>query len=170
MIGTSGNDVLTGKGQDDLISGLDGNDTLTGGRGADTLIGGAGDDYLIGGPGANVLTGGAGNDFFFIDGPAPKTFADLTRITDFTHNEDTLVFSDKISIAGSTLWADTEATYADALAVATQKITSGAAQIVTVQLGSDVVVFAGANMDHRVDAAVLLVGKTLTDIDTWDVR
>jgi Ca2+-binding RTX toxin-like protein len=148
---------------------MDGNDSLSGGRGADTLDGGAGDDYLRGGPGADLLTGGAGNDTFLIDGPAPTNFADLDRITDFTHDQDRLAFSDKISIAGSNLVSATESTYADALAFATHQITSGAAQIVTVQLGSDVVVFAGANMDHTVDAAVLLVGKTLADIDQWDV-
>ena len=44
------------------IIGTTGNDTLTGNIGKDSLIGGAGDDILNGGEGNDLLNGGAGND------------------------------------------------------------------------------------------------------------
>jgi Ca2+-binding RTX toxin-like protein len=47
IIGTSGNNVLTGGGEEDTIQGLAGNDTLNGGGGVDTLIGGVGNDTYI---------------------------------------------------------------------------------------------------------------------------
>jgi len=57
--GGSGNDVLEGRG---------GNDVLWSGPGIDYLSGGAGDDRLHGGPGTNVGYGGRGKDRL-LDGP-----------------------------------------------------------------------------------------------------
>ena len=71
VIGSSGNDTLTGdvydntldgSEGDDRIDGGQGNDTLNGGSGVDTLLGGAGDDSLSGGTGNDTLIGGAGAD------------------------------------------------------------------------------------------------------------
>src|SRR5213076_2383619 len=78
LIGSQGNDLLTGNNtaQDidtltgalkfDLITGLPiligGNNRLEGGLGDDTLVGNSGDDTLVGGKGADVLNGGAGVD------------------------------------------------------------------------------------------------------------
>ncbi|MBL8571852.1 MAG: M10 family metallopeptidase C-terminal domain-containing protein [Phreatobacter sp.] len=45
-----------------VLVGTDGNDTLTGGTLNDTLTGGAGNDVLIGGAGNDILDGGAGQD------------------------------------------------------------------------------------------------------------
>lgn len=53
IVGTDGNDVLTGTAGDDHIAG---------GSGDDVLEGLGGNDELIGGPGNDVLHGGAGND------------------------------------------------------------------------------------------------------------
>lgn len=73
ILGTDGNDTLTGYATADTISsgagndridGLDGNDTLDGGEGNDTLNGGAGDDVLIGGVGNDTLNGGSGSDVY----------------------------------------------------------------------------------------------------------
>jgi Ca2+-binding RTX toxin-like protein len=90
IIGTIGDDNLTGGPGDDLIygydpanqastdggndtlNGLDGNDNLYGGKGDDTLTGGAGDDRLDGGLGYDSMAGGAGNDTYFVD----RTYAD----------------------------------------------------------------------------------------------
>ncbi|MBD2359688.1 ExeM/NucH family extracellular endonuclease [Anabaena minutissima FACHB-250] len=81
IIGTPGNDILTGTNKNDLIRGLGGNDTLLGGNGDDTLYGdngndtilsgngndtlysGDGDDYLDGGNGNDTLYGGDGDDY-----------------------------------------------------------------------------------------------------------
>lgn len=62
VIGSAGDDTITG---DDLANRLDGgagNDTLSGGAGNDTVIGGAGDDKIDGGAGDDNLEGGNGND------------------------------------------------------------------------------------------------------------
>ncbi|MFW8634420.1 Ig-like domain-containing protein, partial [Cribrihabitans pelagius] len=59
ILGTSGNDNLTGTIQGDLISGLEGNDTITGLPGADVIDGGAGFDYLYGEAGDDVILTGA---------------------------------------------------------------------------------------------------------------
>ena len=44
IIGTTGDDYLTGRKKDDLIQGKAGDDWLTGGKGNDTLSGGTGSD------------------------------------------------------------------------------------------------------------------------------
>ncbi len=77
ITGTSGNDVLNGTPEADLIVGLGGNDTLDGGAGNDsvlgdgddpyvggndTLFGGIGDDRLEGWGGDDTLYGGDGDD------------------------------------------------------------------------------------------------------------
>ncbi|SDJ05925.1 Ca2+-binding protein, RTX toxin-related [Pseudomonas flavescens] len=73
ILGTTGNDTLTGYATDDSISSgagndridaLGGNDTIDGGEGNDTLNGGAGDDVLIGGAGNDTLNGGSGSDVY----------------------------------------------------------------------------------------------------------
>lgn len=58
FIGDSGDNLLTGNDNADVI------DALSGGAGNDTLVGGAGNDDLNGGSGNDVLTGGAGEDNF----------------------------------------------------------------------------------------------------------
>ena len=58
IVGTSGNDVLTGG---------RGDDTISGGAGNDQLNGRAGDDVLNGGTGIDTLVGGPGQDTFVVD-------------------------------------------------------------------------------------------------------
>ena len=62
VVGTGGNDTLTGDNHGNQLEGRDGNDNLDGGKGADTLEGGVGDDILDGGKSSDVLNGGEGND------------------------------------------------------------------------------------------------------------
>jgi VCBS repeat-containing protein len=62
VLGTSGNDVLTGTAAIDTIDGLDGNDQISGGAGADLLFGGAGNDRIAGNAGNDHIDGGAGFD------------------------------------------------------------------------------------------------------------
>jgi Ca2+-binding RTX toxin-like protein len=64
LVGTPGNDTLSGGGGSDTIDGGAGNDSLSGGDGADSITGGAGDDTLDGGQGADDLDGGDGNDTY----------------------------------------------------------------------------------------------------------
>ena len=62
ILGTDGDDVLTGSPFDDILCGLAGNDRLEGGDGDDVLVGGDGDDFLAGGPGDDCMVGGPGTD------------------------------------------------------------------------------------------------------------
>jgi Ca2+-binding RTX toxin-like protein len=167
--GSPGNDDLKGGSGADHLSGGDGNDQLQGAGGDDTLDGGTGNDVLSGGRGADLLTGGDGDDTFLIDTRVSDNLADLDRITDFTHDHDRLGFGGSVSLGGSSFWSGAEADYGAALNTATQKIASGAADLVVVQVGADVIVFADTNLHNRVEGAVVLVGRTLADIDHWDV-
>ncbi len=62
LVGTPGDDVLTGSGGRDNISGEAGDDILSGRGGPDTLDGGEGDDVLYGLGGPDTMSGGPGND------------------------------------------------------------------------------------------------------------
>jgi RTX calcium-binding nonapeptide repeat (4 copies) len=62
ILGTDGDDVLTGSPFDDILCGLGGNDRLEGGNGDDVLLGGEGDDVLVGGAGDDCMVGGPGDD------------------------------------------------------------------------------------------------------------
>jgi Ca2+-binding RTX toxin-like protein len=71
IIGSSGNDEITGtpaadvivaRSGNDLVRGLRGNDTLCGNSGNDKILGGRGHDDLFGHSGNDILRGGAGRD------------------------------------------------------------------------------------------------------------
>lgn len=62
IIGTSGVNVLRGRGGDDSISAGSGNDRVFGDAGVDSLFGGAGNDLLSGGSGSDILHGEADAD------------------------------------------------------------------------------------------------------------
>ncbi|WP_120497634.1 cadherin repeat domain-containing protein [Kiloniella sp. EL199] len=62
LIGTSGDDVLSGTVHKDEIWGIDENDVITGSSQADTVVGGEGNDVLSGGNSGDILYGGAGQD------------------------------------------------------------------------------------------------------------
>jgi RTX calcium-binding nonapeptide repeat (4 copies) len=62
ILGTDGDDVLTGSPFDDIVCGLGGNDRLDGGDGDDVLLGGEGDDELVGRAGYDCIVGGPGTD------------------------------------------------------------------------------------------------------------
>ena len=60
IIGTAGDDTLSGGVLGDFLSGLGGNDLLVGFGGNDTLIGGDGNDTVFGGAGDDILVAGTG--------------------------------------------------------------------------------------------------------------
>jgi Ca2+-binding RTX toxin-like protein len=78
VTGGSGDDIITGDGQNNVLNGGDGGDTLNGGGGDDMLMGGddgetpdvdtlngmGGNDTLYGGAGGDTLNGGDGNDTY----------------------------------------------------------------------------------------------------------
>lgn len=64
VIGSDGNDTITGDKQANILSGGGGNDAIDGGDGNDTLSGGTGNDSLLGGAGTDLYRAGVGNDTF----------------------------------------------------------------------------------------------------------
>lgn len=62
IVGTAGDDVITGTNHRDVIMGLGGNDVITGGNGDDVICGGGGEDVVLGGNGGDTLLGGFGAD------------------------------------------------------------------------------------------------------------
>jgi VCBS repeat-containing protein len=62
LVGTTGDDIMSGGAGNDTISGSPGNNHIQGGAGSDSLLGGAGIDVLIGGAGNDSLDGGAGGN------------------------------------------------------------------------------------------------------------
>lgn len=72
IVGTEGNDRLSGTSSSDVIVGLAGNDTILGSDGDDVMCGGSGKDQLFGALGRDLLRGQAGADSLFghgDDGP-----------------------------------------------------------------------------------------------------
>lgn len=64
---TSGNDIIYGDAQPDLIDALAGDDVIFGGGGDDQLLGGPGNDKLYGESGNDLLMGGVGDDRYEVD-------------------------------------------------------------------------------------------------------
>jgi Ca2+-binding RTX toxin-like protein len=62
VVGTSGNDEITGSPLPNWIEGNGGNDTLRGGDGQDEIDGGSGQDTIEGGDGEDILHGGSFGD------------------------------------------------------------------------------------------------------------
>ncbi|MCL2021747.1 MAG: hypothetical protein FWG81_06575, partial [Betaproteobacteria bacterium] len=95
--GGSGDDILVGTEENDMMRGGAGNDILIGGEGNDKICGESGDDIIIGGKGNDYLDGGAGDDtYVFSKGDGSDTIADSSgmntiRFTDV--NVDEITFS-----------------------------------------------------------------------------
>jgi Ca2+-binding RTX toxin-like protein len=62
VIGSPGNDALTGNRSSNTLRGGGGSDSVAGLEGNDRLVGLAGNDFLNGGPGTDVCDGGTGTD------------------------------------------------------------------------------------------------------------
>ena len=63
IIGTPGDDILTGTPGNDVMVGLEGDDVILAKAGNDIVCGGPGDDFIDGGGGRDVLLGQDGDDF-----------------------------------------------------------------------------------------------------------
>ncbi|HMS82056.1 MAG TPA: calcium-binding protein [Nitrospira sp.] len=79
LIGTDGNDVVTGTNVVDRLKGLAGHDTLQGGDGDDVLDGGTGND---------LLNGGRGNDTYLLDRGSGQD-----RLIDVGGTQDTIQYA-----------------------------------------------------------------------------
>ncbi|HXA39241.1 MAG TPA: calcium-binding protein [Phenylobacterium sp.] len=167
--------AVAGPGGAELSGGSLG-DGLFGTTGADTLHGGGGNDVLQGGGGADVLEGGAGSDLFlFAPGDSPTVAGQMDTIIDWSSSDHlSFVFHNGglLTPAGNAVnYVETTAgSFAAALATANAQIAGGVVEYVSVQVGSDVIVFADTNGDHGVaEDAVVLQGRTLADIDASNI-
>lgn len=88
IYGDNGNDLLYGNNGNDQLWGNNDNDTLFGGLGNDQLSGGEGNDWLYGGKGNDVLTGNYGVDTFVL-----ASGEGTDSITDFEMGRDKLALS-----------------------------------------------------------------------------
>ncbi len=82
----SGNNKIIGSDGDDYLSGHGHKDNIFGNGGSDSLFGSGGPDKLHGGLGINSLFGNGGKDIFYLD--APLVPGNNTFIGDFQHNKD----------------------------------------------------------------------------------
>ncbi|HEX7944380.1 MAG TPA: hypothetical protein VF495_06920 [Phenylobacterium sp.] len=178
LAGGAGNDSITTTGNDatsrDVLDGGDGDDrlmasgsggnVLLGGGGDDTIEGGAGADTLDAGAGADTLQGGMGADLFVLNASTvgiaiTPTVSD--RILDWSS-------ADHIQLRTPGAPGYTEMTTVDgfpaALTLAQNLIAGGTVEVVAVQIGPDVVIFADGTAANTVDTATLLIGRTLADI------
>ena len=115
VLGSLGNDVITGNGGSNVLLGDAGNDRLSGAAGNDTVSGEAGNDSVFGGAGNDRLSGGAGNDRLdggaggnrIVTGAGSDTivFRDEARsddLVDFDSRADTLLIDDTGEPPGTT--------------------------------------------------------------------
>jgi Ca2+-binding RTX toxin-like protein len=173
LYGGQGNDSVAGGFGDDLLFGDLGDDTIATGGGHDTVQGGDGRDLIIvSGEGRSVLFGGAGADRFEIISTGRMPARDqICEIRDWEHG-DTLRFAQVgIFHQGAGGFTPIQApSYEWALDQANAHFKSGA-RVVAAQVGNDVFVFAETDDDvaDGADAAVLLVGRTLADIDASNI-
>jgi len=160
----AGADTITGGPLDDLLRAYGGADTLSGGTGADTLDGGAGDDVINGGAGHDVITTGGGVDTVIVGlGHSGTTAATADSITDW-NSGDLLLFAN-VPASASEYVENSAADFTVATNYASGLIVSGAANVIAVQVGGDVIVFAdSANNNGSIDDVVILTGKTLADV------
>lgn len=135
--------------------------TIDGGAGADTIEASIANDRIRGGAGADRLTGGGGADLFIQDSAAATlTLESADRITDWASD-------DKIQLGAAIGGAYAEATAPDfftALSEAQGRITTGQTEVLAVQVGADVIVFADASSGATLNTITVLVGRSLNDI------
>jgi Ca2+-binding RTX toxin-like protein len=110
--GGDGNDVIYSLAGIDIVSGGAGNDTLFGGEGDDEMDGGDGDDVLSGGEGADTLLGGPGADLFIFYKVGESNLDDrlrpeADRIDEFSRPENDKI--DLTNIDASTVLAGNNA-------------------------------------------------------------
>jgi Ca2+-binding RTX toxin-like protein len=102
VVGTAGNDILTGGSGSDMLQGLGGNDQLSGNAGNDILDGGSGADTLYGNAGSDVFYGGTGNDQLYGGTGIDKYYFNRGDGQDTIHEdylEDTWIYIGDLSLA-----------------------------------------------------------------------
>lgn len=165
--GGAGNDTLRGQGGDDVLIAGDGNDQLYGGNGNDILVGGGGtnlldggngNDLLISGSGVDVMTGGRGSDTFMFRSIANSAPGAGDSVTDFSQGEDKIDVSAIDAIAGG---AD------DAFVFIGSEAFSAAGQLRQFDFAGGIMVEGDIDGDGNADfqIALLTPGLVLTSDD-----
>ncbi len=184
--GDAAGDVLTdiqnvvGSGGDDRLSGDNGANVLSGGAGMDVLIGWGGDDTLIGGAGADVLNGGAGHNVLSYAGSIAAVIVDLEAGTasggDATGDVFTRMSSAAGGLGGDMLTGNGEANrlFGDAGddlldGGAGDDVIEGGAGADTLAggLGTDALSYAGSTAGVSVDLAAGTASGGDADGDTY---
>jgi hypothetical protein len=188
IIGSAGNNVLTGAGLADYIDGGDGNDTITGGGGADILKGGLGDDTIIAEDTDTNLDGGGGTgDIISVAADAnfsTDTFSGFEIATMADNAEITMDVADIEAITtinGVTAGGNVEqivgvgTTGADTLDLSDTTITGGATASIDMAAGIDTITIGNFAMstslggsDTNKDTVILKtnsVGATVTEFE-----
>lgn len=158
-------EVLTLPDGSKLAFGGLGAETLSGAAGADQIYGGGGQDQLIGRAGPDLLHGGDDYDtFVFAPGDSGVVEGQIDVIDDWGSAFEKLQFSTPMTGGG---YAElTAATFAEALQAANLQIATGAVDVVSAQVGLDVIVFADTRNDNGgADDAIMLKGAILGRID-----
>jgi Ca2+-binding RTX toxin-like protein len=160
----AGADVVTGGPLDDLLRAYGGADTLSGGAGDDTLDGGAGDDVINGGAGHDVIMTGGGADTVIVGlGQSGATTATADSIQGWDSG-DLLLFAN-VPASAAEYVENTAGDLTVATTYASGLIVSGSANVVAVQVGADVVVYADSAANNgAIDDVVILTGRTLADV------
>lgn len=173
--GNLGDDVIAGGGGGDTVFGEAGRDQITIGDGGGAVDGGADNDTITGGGDADTLTGGGGSDllrgggggdlFLFSTGQSGVTPGAPDQILDWTGGADRIHFIGLVGATRTTYLELNAADYGSAKMLADSQVAAGN-NYVAVQVGGDVVLFVdSANNNGAADDAVMLVGRTLADID-----
>ena len=152
------------------VEGTQSVDIITGDAGANQLIGLGGNDILTGGLGQDTLTGGAGSDtFVFAVGdsmPIDVTGAGVDVITDFTP-QDEIRFTGKSLPISFGSYTATDFASAQTLANSLVKAAAYNQLYMAFQVGSDVYVFAGQNVDANapgIENVIKLQGVSLSSV------
>lgn len=110
VIGSSGNDTISGDNKDNVLSGGSGDDLLIGRSGDDTLVLGAGNDRAQGGTGNDTFIVGVGNAT--VDGGAGHDVVDMGLVKGrVTFDFDSFTYSARL-FSDRPVWRDTGTTEA----------------------------------------------------------
>ncbi|MBU2136012.1 MAG: hypothetical protein KKA45_07425, partial [Alphaproteobacteria bacterium] len=139
------------------------------------VTGTAGNDTIFGSAGVNILAGGEGDDrFVFRAGDTSSTTGSIDRINDFTSADDSISFGFAATATNYAEFGYATSTYTYAYAYAqafhdaTALINSGSRDILAVQVGADVYVFADISSTNMVTGTVHLYGVTLAGVEQTD--
>ena len=152
LLGTTGNDVISGNSGNNTIFGLAGNDIIDGGAGTDTIYGGAGNDIITGRAG-DSLYGEAGDDRFSFDEGANVAVASAA-VVDGGEGSDTIYAWNGIGGGNVSL---SDSAFANVTNVEVLTMDAGGTASVTLGIHADTAFAGGLTVTNGVAAGALVV-------------